>query len=54
VRAGLTDIVINHAWLGEQLESALGDGSQLARASIGRPKARRWKRPAASPTRCPC
>ena len=29
VRAGLTDIVINHAWLGEQLESALGDGSQF-------------------------
>lgn len=28
-RAGLTDIVINHAWLGEQLETALGDGSRF-------------------------
>lgn len=27
-RAGLTDIVINHAWLGGQIEAALGDGSR--------------------------
>jgi MurNAc alpha-1-phosphate uridylyltransferase len=27
VRAGLRDIVVNHAWLGEQIEAALGDGS---------------------------
>lgn len=26
-RAGIHHIVINHAWLGEQLETALGDGS---------------------------
>ena len=26
--AGITDIVINHAWLGEQIEQYLGDGSQ--------------------------
>ncbi|WP_150612225.1 N-acetylmuramate alpha-1-phosphate uridylyltransferase MurU [Pandoraea terrigena] len=26
-RAGFTDIVINHAWLGEQIEATLGDGS---------------------------
>ncbi len=25
-RAGFTDIVINHAWLGEQIEATLGDG----------------------------
>lgn len=25
--AGVTDLVINHAWLGEQIEAALGDGS---------------------------
>jgi MurNAc alpha-1-phosphate uridylyltransferase len=25
--AGITDIVINHSWLGEQLENTLGDGS---------------------------
>ena len=29
VRAGLRDIVINHAWLGEQIEAALGDGSRF-------------------------
>ena len=28
-RAGLTDIVINHAWLGQQIEAALGDGSRF-------------------------
>ncbi|RKP49157.1 N-acetylmuramate alpha-1-phosphate uridylyltransferase MurU [Trinickia fusca] len=27
-RAGFRTIVINHAWLGEQLEAALGDGSR--------------------------
>ena len=27
--AGITDLVINHAWLGAQLETALGDGSHL-------------------------
>lgn len=27
-QAGVTDIVINHAWLGDQIEQALGDGSQ--------------------------
>lgn len=29
VRAGITDIVINHAHLGELIEQALGDGSQF-------------------------
>lgn len=33
VAAGFTDLVINHAWHGEQIEKALGDGSQLG-ASI--------------------
>lgn len=28
-RAGIVDLVINHAWLGEKLQSALGDGSRL-------------------------
>jgi len=28
-RAGFTEIVINHAWLGAQIEAALGDGSAL-------------------------
>ena len=25
--AGITEVVINHAWLGEQIPAALGDGS---------------------------
>ncbi|MFB0827591.1 N-acetylmuramate alpha-1-phosphate uridylyltransferase MurU [Chromobacterium violaceum] len=33
VRAGVTDLVINHAWLGEKIEAALGDGSRFG-ASI--------------------
>jgi len=28
-RAGIRDIVINHAWLGEQIEAELGDGRQF-------------------------
>jgi len=32
-RAGITELVINHAHLGEQIEAALGDGSQFG-ASI--------------------
>jgi len=28
-RAGFTDIVINHAWLGQQIEDALGDGGRF-------------------------
>jgi len=28
VAAGLRDIVVNHAWLGEQIEAALGDGAR--------------------------
>lgn len=29
VRAGITDIVINHAYLGDQIENYLGDGSRF-------------------------
>jgi len=29
VRAGITDIVINHAYLGHMIEAAIGDGAQL-------------------------
>jgi N-acetyl-alpha-D-muramate 1-phosphate uridylyltransferase len=29
VRAGITDIVINHAHLGDMIEEALGDGSRF-------------------------
>jgi MurNAc alpha-1-phosphate uridylyltransferase len=27
--AGITDVVINHAWLGQQIEDLLGDGSEF-------------------------
>jgi MurNAc alpha-1-phosphate uridylyltransferase len=42
VRAGITDIIINHAHLGEQIETALGDGSRYGahiRYSPERPRA---------------
>ena len=29
MRAGIRDIVINHAWLGHMIEDALGDGAEL-------------------------
>ena len=32
VRAGVTELVINHAWLGERIEEALGDGSRFGAA----------------------
>ncbi len=28
VRAGIREVVVNHAWLGEQIEACLGDGSR--------------------------
>ncbi|XOT96953.1 nucleotidyltransferase family protein, partial [Alcaligenes pakistanensis] len=27
-KAGIREVIINHAWLGEQIEATLGDGSQ--------------------------
>lgn len=33
VAAGFTELVVNHAWFGEKIEAALGDGSQFG-ASI--------------------
>src|SRR3546814_16121593 len=29
VAAGITDLIINHAWLGSQIEQALADGSSF-------------------------
>jgi MurNAc alpha-1-phosphate uridylyltransferase len=29
VAAGITELVINHAWLGDKIEAALGDGARL-------------------------
>lgn len=41
VKAGVTEIVINHHHLGEQIESALGDGSQLGASIAYSPEAQR-------------
>lgn len=38
VRAGITEIVINHAWLGEKIETALGDGSRLGAQIVYSPE----------------
>jgi MurNAc alpha-1-phosphate uridylyltransferase len=38
VRAGITDIVINHAHLGAQLEAALGDGSRYGARIVYSPE----------------
>lgn len=37
-RAGITDIIINHAHLGEQIEAALGDGSRFGARIIYSPE----------------
>ncbi|MGT2495199.1 nucleotidyltransferase family protein [Cupriavidus basilensis] len=52
-RAGFKDIVINHAWLGGQIEHALGDGSRFGvrlaySAEIQRAGNRRRHRPGAA------
>lgn len=39
VRAGITDLVINHAHLGQQIEDALGDGSEFGAAIRYSPEA---------------
>jgi len=37
-RAGIRQVVINHAWCGEQIEAALGDGSHFALEIIYSPE----------------
>ncbi|WP_426116563.1 N-acetylmuramate alpha-1-phosphate uridylyltransferase MurU [Massilia sp. PWRC2] len=39
VRAGITEIVINHAHLGQMIEAELGDGSQFGAAIVYSPEA---------------
>jgi len=38
LRAGVTKIVINHAWLGEQIEAKLGDGSDFGAEIVYSPE----------------
>ncbi|MBV0933046.1 N-acetylmuramate alpha-1-phosphate uridylyltransferase MurU [Marinobacterium weihaiense] len=38
VAAGINDIVINHAWLGEQIEAALGDGRRYGARIVYSPE----------------
>ncbi|MDR0934679.1 MAG: nucleotidyltransferase family protein [Burkholderiaceae bacterium] len=38
VRAGITDMVINHAWLGHKIEEALGDGSRFGARIVYSPE----------------
>jgi MurNAc alpha-1-phosphate uridylyltransferase len=38
VAAGIRDIVINHAYLGEQIEACLGDGSRLGASIVYSPE----------------
>ncbi len=33
-KAGFTNLVINHAWLGDQIEAALGDGSRFGSSIV--------------------
>ena len=48
--AGFDEIVINHAWLGRQIEETLGDGGAYGvRIVYSRAV---WKRRAALPRRC--
>lgn len=42
-KAGFTDIVINHAWLGQQIEGYLGDGAQFGVRIRYSPRVNRWK-----------
>jgi NDP-sugar pyrophosphorylase family protein len=58
--AGIADIVINHAWLGDILVNTLGDGStlvehwKLRNPCTTPPNKSRSKQQAALPLRCHC
>jgi len=52
--AGVTEVVINHAWLGQQIEDHLGDGSRFGLSIRYSPKASRWKPAVASSRPCHC
>ena len=52
--AGIREVVINHAWLGRQIETTLGDGSNWGVNIQYSPEPIPWKPPAVSPRHCPC
>jgi len=49
--AGVTDVVINHAWLGQQIEDHLGDGSRFGLSIRYSPEGDRHLRPYLPPRR---
>ena len=53
-RAGFRRVVINHAWLGDKIEAALGNGSAWGLDILYSPEGELWRRQAASPKPCPC
>lgn len=52
--AGFRDVVINHAWLGHEIERALADGAAFGLRIRYSPRPPPWKPPAALPRRCRC
>jgi MurNAc alpha-1-phosphate uridylyltransferase len=41
--AGICEVVINHAWLGQQIEDHLGNGARLERIDwLATPRPRAW------------
>lgn len=52
--AGFTEIVINHAWLGQQIEDYLGDGSRYGVSIRYSAEGEPWKPGAESSARCRC
>ena len=52
--AGFSEIVINHAWLGQQIEDHLGDGSQLGVSIQYSAEANPWKPAAGFLKHCRC
>lgn len=53
-QAGFTEIVINHAWLGQQIEDTLKDGSDYGvRITYSPERAGGLETPAALPLPCP-
>lgn len=53
-RAGITEVVINHAWLGQQIEDHLGDGSRFGLSIRYSPEGEPLKPVAASSRHCHC